>query len=108
MYFDKYITNAEGAEEGNGVKMPWAKLARKIGTQDFGNDDISSEEAITKKLKEYSNTLTDGFSGREIEKVAIAWQAAAYGSESGDLSEDMMDSVIHTYAEQAQAKRDWR
>lgn len=125
MYFDKYITHAEGAEGGSGsggLQMPWKKLARTIGTHDIGSNnsgeegeeggegevDVSNEEAIMNKLMEYAEDLTEGFSGREIEKVAIAWQAAAYGSEVGDLTEEMMDEVIRTYAEQAQAKRNWR
>lgn len=120
MYFDKYVTNAEGAEGGKatqGLQMPWKKMARRIGTQDIGNsssvvgdedEDLSNADAIAMKLKGYAENLTDGFSGREIEKVAIAWQAAAYGSDVGDLTEAMMDDVIESYAEQAQAKRNWR
>ena len=119
MYFDKYITHAEGAEGGSGsggLQMPWKKLARTIGTHDIGSNNsgeedeevVSNEEAIMNKLTKYAEDLTEGFSGREIEKVAIAWQAAAYGSEVGDLTEEMMDEVIRTYAEQAQAKRNWR
>ena len=41
MYFHKYITNAEGSEEGHeksggGVRMPWKNFARTIGTDDIG------------------------------------------------------------------------
>ena len=41
MYFHKYITNAEGSEEGHeksggGVRMPWKNFARTIGTNDIG------------------------------------------------------------------------
>ena len=62
---------------------------------------------VDQKLESYIE-MTEGFSGREIEKVAIAWQASAYGSVVGDLSGEMMDEVIGTYSEQAQAKRNWR
>ena len=62
---------------------------------------------MNQKLESYIE-MTEGFCGREIEKVAIAWQASAYGSVVGDLSGEMMDEVISTYSEQAQAKRNWR
>ena len=104
MYFNKYITNAEGSKKENdtSIQMPWKKFARTIGVEDIG-----SKEDIDLKLDSYID-MTDGFSGREIEKVAIAWQASAYGSEIGDLTEEMMDDVINAYSEQAKAKREWR
>ena len=154
MYFHKYITNAEGSEEGHeksggGVRMPWKNFARTIGTDDIGTfiffvlvscrlqttflagiahdfpPHVSSRvlslslsaslllplsffpDDVDQKLESYIE-MTEGFSGREIEKVAIAWQASAYGSVVGDLSGEMMDEVISTYSEQAQAKRNWR
>ena len=154
MYFHKYITNAEGSEEGHeksggGVRMPWKNFARTIGTDDIGTfiffvlvscrlqttflagiahdfpPHVSSRvlslslsaslllplsffpDDVNQKLESYIE-MTEGFSGREIEKVAIAWQASAYGSVVGDLSGEMMDEVISTYSEQAQAKRNWR
>lgn len=43
--------------------------------------------------------LSEGMSGREIAKLGVAWQAAAYASEDGVLTEKMvmdrvMDAVI--------------
>lgn len=38
--------------------------------------------------------MTEGLSGREIAKLGVAWQAAAYASEDGVLTEKMiMDRV---------------
>lgn len=34
--------------------------------------------------------LTQGMSGREIAKLGVAWQAAAYASEDGVLTEKMV------------------
>lgn len=34
--------------------------------------------------------LTKGMSGREIAKLGVAWQAAAYASEDGVLTEKMV------------------
>ena len=34
--------------------------------------------------------ITDGMSGREIAKLGVTWQAAAYASEDGVLTEKMV------------------
>lgn len=34
--------------------------------------------------------LTEGMSGREIAKLGVAWQAAAYSSDDGILTEKMV------------------
>lgn len=34
--------------------------------------------------------LTEGMSGREIAKLGVAWQAAAYSSDDGVLTEKMV------------------
>merc|ERR1712226_1623894 len=38
--------------------------------------------------------ITEGLSGREIAKVAVAWQATAYASETGILTEQMIDDRV--------------
>lgn len=37
---------------------------------------------------------TEGFSGREIAKLAIAWQAAAYGTSNSTFNVELMDEVL--------------
>lgn len=39
-------------------------------------------------------TETEGYSGREISKLAIAWQAAAYGTENATIDADLMNLVF--------------
>jgi len=41
---------------------------------------IEVAESVTDDVLEMSALQTDGFSGREISKLVIAWQAAAYGT----------------------------
>ena len=53
-------------------------------------------------------TLLDGHSGREISKLAVAWQASAYASESGILTKDMMMSKVADSIEQHKRKMDWQ
>lgn len=40
------------------------------------------------------------FAGRELSKLAIAWQAAAYGSDSAVFTPDLMASVTDTFLHQ--------
>uniref|UniRef100_A0AAQ5YIZ3 AAA+ ATPase domain-containing protein n=1 Tax=Amphiprion ocellaris TaxID=80972 RepID=A0AAQ5YIZ3_AMPOC len=49
----------------------------------------------------------DGMSGREISKLGVAWQAAAYSSEDGVLTEAMIDSRVDDAVKQHAQKMDW-
>ena len=47
--------------------------------------------------------LSEGMSGREIAKLGVAWQAAAYASEDGVLTEKMlMDRVMDAVTQHRQ------
>lgn len=50
---------------------------------------------------------TGGFSGREISKLVIGWQAAAYGMSSAVLNADIVDAVLHYNIAQSQQKQAW-
>ena len=50
---------------------------------------------------------TNGFSGREISKLAIAWQAAAYGSAEARFTPEIMASVLEVHVDQRERKRQW-
>ena len=39
-----------------------------------------------------------GFSGREIAKLAIAWQAAAYGTPNSSFTAELMTEVLDVSA----------
>uniref|UniRef100_A0A671M445 AAA+ ATPase domain-containing protein n=1 Tax=Sinocyclocheilus anshuiensis TaxID=1608454 RepID=A0A671M445_9TELE len=49
----------------------------------------------------------EGMSGREISKLAVAWQAAAYSSEDGVLTEAMIDARVDDAVRQHRQKMDW-
>ncbi|XP_078373422.1 ATPase family AAA domain-containing protein 3-like [Oculina patagonica] len=51
--------------------------------------------------------VTEGLSGREISKIAIAWQASAYGSPDGVLTEEMMDERVQEAVRQHKQKVEW-
>lgn len=50
---------------------------------------------------------TEGFSGREISKLAIAWQAAAYGTENATLSAELLLQILDENMETKYKKKLW-
>lgn len=50
---------------------------------------------------------TEGFSGREISKLAIAWQAAAYGTDDAHLNGDMLVEVLEEQLSSKRQKQSW-
>ncbi|CAG5115121.1 unnamed protein product [Candidula unifasciata] len=51
---------------------------------------------------------TEGLSGREISKLGVAWQARAYASETGELTEAMIDDIVKDAVEQHKKKVEWQ
>lgn len=51
---------------------------------------------------------TDGLSGREISKLGVAWQAAAYASDQGILTEQMIDERVMDSVKQHAKKVTWQ
>ncbi|XP_020392086.1 ATPase family AAA domain containing 3 [Rhincodon typus] len=85
LYFDKYVLKP--ATEG--------KQRLKVAQFDYG-----------KKCSELAR-VTEGMSGREISKLGVAWQAAAYASEDGVLTEAMIDSRVTDAIRQHKQKMEW-
>lgn len=56
--------------------------------------------ALCSKMAE----MTEGMSGREIAKLGVAWQAAAYASEDGVLTEKMVLDRVDAAVKQHQQK----
>ena len=52
-------------------------------------------------------TATEGYSGREISKLAIAWQAAAYGTETAAIDEELLQQVLQEMHISKQQKLRW-
>lgn len=50
---------------------------------------------------------TEGFSGREINKLAVAWQAAAYGEVDATLNRALLEEVLETQLASKQIKIGW-
>uniref|UniRef100_A0A8D2ZDC0 ATPase family AAA domain containing 3A n=1 Tax=Scophthalmus maximus TaxID=52904 RepID=A0A8D2ZDC0_SCOMX len=85
LYFDRYVL--EPATGG--------RQRMKLAQFDYGE-----------KCSEIAKR-TDGMSGREISKLGVAWQAAAYSSEDGVLTEAMIDARVDDAVKQHAQKMDW-
>jgi len=83
MYIDKYLIKPPG----------WAKV---VVTDGIGVAEI--EQAVQ---------MTEGFSGRSISKLAIAWQAAAYGTEGAILDKDIFFKTVEHHKQSMSRKDEW-
>ncbi|XP_019877208.1 ATPase family AAA domain-containing protein 3A homolog [Aethina tumida] len=86
LYFDKFVL--QPATQGN--------RRLKVDNFDYG--------ALCSKMAK----MTEGMSGREIAKLGVAWQAAAYSSEDGVLTEKMVLDKVKDYIKQHKQKVEWQ
>ncbi|VEN60088.1 unnamed protein product [Callosobruchus maculatus] len=86
MYFQKFVL--EPAAEGK----------RRLKVDNFDYSAICSKIAH----------MTEGMSGREIAKLGVAWQAAAYASSDGILTEKMVLDKVEDHVRQHRQKVEWQ
>jgi len=84
LYMDKYLINPPG------------RLTKKVKTQDIGRTEI-----------ELAAKETDGFSGRSLSKLVIAWQAAAYGTHDALLTKDSFFETVAQHRSGMETRRKW-
>ena len=84
LYVEKYLLNPPGR---------WAK---KVTTVDIGDEEI---ERVVQESR--------GFSGRAISKLAIAWQAAAYGTEGAILDRETFFDTLEHFKKSLAKKEEW-
>ncbi|XP_055342233.1 ATPase family AAA domain-containing protein 3-like [Paramacrobiotus metropolitanus] len=87
LYFDEFVLKP--ASQGGFKRL-------KVDQFDYGKkcSDIAAK--------------TVGLSGREIAKLAVSWQASAYASENGVLTEKMVDARVDDVIKQHKQKVTWR
>uniref|UniRef100_UPI00358FA650 ATPase family AAA domain-containing protein 3-B-like n=1 Tax=Myxine glutinosa TaxID=7769 RepID=UPI00358FA650 len=85
LYFDRYVL--QPASEG--------KQRLKVAQFDYGQ-----------KCSQIAQKA-EGMSGREISKLGVAWQAAAYASEDGILTEEMVEVRVDEAIKQHKQKMEW-
>lgn len=83
MYIDKYLIKPPG-------------YAKAVITDGIGPAEI--EKAVK---------MTEGFSGRSISKLAIAWQAAAYGTEGAVIDKDTFFKTVELHKQSMSMKDQW-
>jgi ATPase family AAA domain-containing protein 3A/B len=86
LYFDKFVL------------QPATQGAKRLKVAQFDYGALCSRIA-----KE-----TEGMSGREIAKLGVSWQAAAYASEDGVLTEAMIMEKVADAKQQHEQKVVWR
>jgi ATPase family AAA domain-containing protein 3A/B len=84
LYLDKYLLN------------PPSRWAKKVTVEGVGPDEI---ERVVEE--------TEGFSGRAISKLAIAWQAAAYGTDGAILDRETFFATVQAHRRSLQTKEEW-
>merc|ERR1712232_574698 len=81
--------------------------ARDIVTPDMEGDGDPNGSFSQEELAALADRI-EGFSAREISKLALAWQAAAYGQTEGCvLTTDMIDAVTDIFVKQHEEKALW-
>jgi ATPase family AAA domain-containing protein 3A/B len=83
-YIDRYLINPPG------------RYTKKVTTDGIGPDEI---DAVV--------SMTDGFSGRAIAKLAIAWQAAAYGTATATLDRTTFLGTVQQHRTSMNIKDTW-
>jgi hypothetical protein len=64
-------------------------------------------EGISHEIIERISEETEGFSGREIMKMVVAWHDAAFTLPDAILTPEVMDAVLHKFKLQHKLKATW-
>jgi len=64
-------------------------------------------EGITKDLIAEIANKTEGFSGREITKMVVAWHDAAFAMPDAVLTPELMDRILEKFHLQHKLKETW-
>lgn len=77
-------------------------LLLSIDTDLVDEDDKLKEDVLKRVVND-----TEGFSGRAIAKMAIAWQAAVYGTDGAILDKATLFSTVLNHKEGMKQKEEW-
>jgi len=72
-----------------------------------GSRQIVVEEGVDDAMLRSFAQRTEGYSGREISKLAIAWQAAAYGTVDATMSVELLEQVLMESKRSKEQKFKW-
>ncbi|XP_065186021.1 ATPase family AAA domain-containing protein 3-like [Sycon ciliatum] len=91
-YFERYVVRPVPQNS------PFASSGKKINLEGFKD--------ISEKLREVA-VMTEGFSGREISKLAVSWQASAFANADYALTQDAFEERTVKMMEQHEQKKSW-
>jgi len=72
----------------------------------YGKKEIRMGDIGDEKITDVSEKI-EGFSGREISKLVLAWHDAAFSEPEPILTEEIMDGVLTHFLEQHRKKDKW-
>lgn len=93
-------------EYGERMRMLSQYLDQYLLHPPQGSRPITVEGVDEDVLGEVARTI-EGYSGREISKLAIAWQAAAYGTDDTTLTVELLNEVLMESLQSKTQKRSW-
>lgn len=64
-------------------------------------------EGVTNEYIDELATKIDGFSGREIFKMVVAWHDAAFSKSDPTLTPELMEEILERFKEQHDQKEVW-
>merc|ERR1711871_1800837 len=88
------------------LKMIEQYVDKYLTTPQMGAKEIVME-GIDEGLLRSVAMKTEGYSGREISKLAIAWQAAAYGTEGAKFDANLFNKVLEESKGSKKQKMGW-
>ncbi len=93
------VEPAEGEGKGKFIKKIKVMLRLEEHFRATIEENAMGEDQVKRIVK-----ATDGFSGREIAKLMIAFQGAIYASSSGILTSKMIEKIVQTKVEEHKVK----
>ena len=87
--------------------MEKAKFFWKYPRSIYTGKKLIRMEGITHEIIEQVATETEGFSGREIMKMVVAWHDAAFTLPEAVLTPDIISNVLHKFNLQHKLKETW-
>lgn len=62
---------------------------------------------VTQEIIENIAHETEGFSGREIMKMVVAWHDAAFATPDAVLNPELMEKILNKFKQQHKLKKNW-
>lgn len=99
-YLVKYCTPPK-------TNLEKAKFLWKYPRSVYTGKKLIRMEGVDHELIENFSKQTEGFSGREIMKMVVAWHDAAFAMPDAILTPEIMQNVLHKFQLQHKLKETW-